>query len=121
MITVPVVLNYDQTKKVGTVTLDETQVPPGIDWILAMGYRVIETVNDKPTKIRIVEFGMIDVHQHAALEASIDKPSYATRWEAVARNIAAGIPDGVATFERVAKAHGLDPVRQADGVARIVG
>lgn len=112
MITVPVVLNYDQTKKVGTVTLDETQVQPGIDWILAMGYRVLETVNDKPTKIQIMEFGMIDVHQHAALESSIDNPSHATRWEAVARNIAAGIPDGIETFERVARAHGLDSVRR---------
>lgn len=40
-------------------------------------------------------------------------------WQAVALNIAAGIPDGIVIFERVARAHGLDPVvRQPDNSAR---
>lgn len=42
------------------------------------------------------------------LHAAESPERQAELWQAVARNIAAGIPDGVETFARVTAAHGLE-------------
>lgn len=66
MRTIRVHLDYDSNSPaIGSFTYDEDRLPPGVDWVLCPGYRVLE-INDAgtPTKIRVQMLGAIDVRQH---------------------------------------------------------
>ncbi len=46
MITVQVVLNFDQEKQIGIMELDETKIPKDMDYCFSLGVRV-NKINDK--------------------------------------------------------------------------
>lgn len=42
MIEVPIVINYDHTRVIGTAQIDETKLPKFMDYCLTLGYRAID-------------------------------------------------------------------------------
>lgn len=68
MITVPIFLNYDSSKVVGSVTIDESAIADKDD-VLALGYRIVPTPNGERMHVRM--FGLIAVKNHAAFPERI--------------------------------------------------
>ncbi len=60
MITVPIVNQFDHTRKIGSVTIDETHVQ-SVDAILSLGYRLTEKDG-----FQIMCFGLIEAQNHPA-------------------------------------------------------
>lgn len=54
MITVPVIADWNHSKVIETLTVDERQLPPGENWHLSIGYEVIESKADVFTKIKLI-------------------------------------------------------------------
>lgn len=46
MITIPVLLGFDSTQLIGTLTLDETKLPPGVGYVFSLGYSPTEFEGD---------------------------------------------------------------------------
>lgn len=43
MRTIPVLMNFDQQQPIGTMTIDETRLPPGMGYVFSLGARALDT------------------------------------------------------------------------------
>jgi hypothetical protein len=58
MIRVPVLLGFDHARPIGTLELDEKQLPPGAGYHFALGYTILERENGVTTQIELVCVGL---------------------------------------------------------------
>jgi hypothetical protein len=58
MIRVPVLLGFNHAQQIGTLEVDEKQLPPGAGYHFALGYRVLEHNGAFAEKIELLCVGL---------------------------------------------------------------
>jgi len=99
MLTVPVLLGYDQEKQIGELTIDDDKIPAGANWVLALGYRVLEAERRPGTNgINVIDAEVVNVSlvSDEAYHAYLNSPVYAEDY-----------PDEVEIREQAAKYRAL--------------
>lgn len=63
MRSVPVYLEHDPERALGVFTFEPAKLPPGVDWILTPGYRILRN-EDGSDRVSVLMMGAIDVTEH---------------------------------------------------------
>ncbi len=62
MITVPVSIGFNAQQVIGSMTIDETQLPPNPKFVFSIGYLTADIASDEYT---LVEIGLVPDHRYA--------------------------------------------------------
>lgn len=85
MRSVPVYLEHDPSRPAGVFTFDAGKLPPGADWILSPGYRMVQDPETGGKRVSVRSMGLIDVRQHDRFPQ--DPPSLLRRFHDLARRL----------------------------------
>jgi len=94
MITVPVVLDWDSTKPIGQLTIDETRIPSTPDWVLSLGYMAKDfTLDNGELTVNTYDLVQVSLLHDEAYMAYLDKQkgSRVCRNDAGLQNLADGV------------------------------
>ena len=56
---VPIYIDFDDEKPIGTAKINKADLPDNINWVLSVGFRTLELENEKVTSYELLQFGLI--------------------------------------------------------------
>ena len=111
MIEVPILLNFDPRQQIGTLVVDPAKLPPGANWTMALGGKVLEKNEGGITKFELMSLSPVldeNYQQYLTSEAS----QLVLNLDAGRKGRDTGMQRALAHAERVA------PGWQAEALAR---
>ena len=126
MKTIPVTIGFDSAQTIGTMTIDETKLPPGANYHFALGYSAQRIADGVPTEVEVREVSLVDDSKFVYADgrgarpvepAASDKNEATRQVNAILRQLETDTGQNVESIEL----HRLDVTRlESVGVEQVV-
>lgn len=81
MITIPVVINFDQQRRIGTIVLDESQLPNTPDYVFSIGYVATDRTVTTVTRHKLTCISMQSDEEHLRFVGALRRGQFQGRNE----------------------------------------